>query len=101
MDRLFKRPHRAHLDRKALKARLRRRGLLVPESTEARRAALYAPEERAAEETPAPPCAQSLFQCPQCESRDVEYAQAQTRGADEAMTVFFLCVACDHRWKEG
>jgi len=41
----------------------------------------------------------SLVQCRKCKSRDISTNQVQTRGADEAMTVFHECNNCGIRWK--
>ncbi|KAJ7186980.1 transcription elongation factor [Mycena filopes] len=46
----------------------------------------------------------SAFQCPKCKQRKCRYRQAQTRSADEPMTVRItlscsLCVNCNNRWK--
>lgn len=41
----------------------------------------------------------SLVQCRKCKSRDITTNQVQTRGADEAMTVFHECNNCGIRWK--
>jgi DNA-directed RNA polymerase subunit M/transcription elongation factor TFIIS len=37
--------------------------------------------------------------CGRCKSEDVTIEQKQTRGADEAMTVFVHCQGCGLRWK--
>jgi DNA-directed RNA polymerase subunit M/transcription elongation factor TFIIS len=39
------------------------------------------------------------FQCKKCRMRMCSYMEAQTRSADEAMTVFVTCHNCWHRWK--
>ena len=39
------------------------------------------------------------FQCSKCKQRRVSYSQAQTRSADEPMTVFCECTNCGNRWK--
>ena len=41
----------------------------------------------------------SDIKCGQCGSVDISWQQKQTRGADEAMTIFCTCVSCGHRWK--
>ena len=40
-----------------------------------------------------------LFECEQCGQRQSQYTQLQTRGADEPMATFIVCV-CEHRWRE-
>tara|TARA_B110000046_G_scaffold159521_1_gene172098 strand:+ start:963 stop:1478 length:516 start_codon:yes stop_codon:yes gene_type:complete len=42
-------------------------------------------------------CTSSL-KCRRCNSVDVSWDQKQTRGADEAMTVFCVCAVCNNRW---
>ena len=42
----------------------------------------------------------SLYRCGRCKKRECSYSMAQTRSADEAMTVFISCMNCGHRWKE-
>ena len=37
--------------------------------------------------------------CPKCSSTEVLIGESQTRSADEPMTLFFKCVACNHPWK--
>lgn len=37
--------------------------------------------------------------CFKCHSKSIETEQKQTRGADEAMTVFCKCRTCDARWR--
>lgn len=41
----------------------------------------------------------STLQCRRCGCADVSWEQKQTRGADEAMTVFCTCNKCQNRWK--
>lgn len=41
-----------------------------------------------------------LLQCFRCKSTRVESYQRQTRSADEAMTVFCMCLECHHKWKQ-
>jgi DNA-directed RNA polymerase III subunit RPC11 len=38
--------------------------------------------------------------CPgeDCDSKRAYYKQAQLRGADEPMTIFYKCVKCGRRW---
>lgn len=40
----------------------------------------------------------STMKCRRCGSEDVQVEQKQTRGADEAMTVFCSCSRCSNRW---
>lgn len=40
-----------------------------------------------------------LFKCGKCKSTDTSNRQAQTRSADEPMTVFVHCQNCGNRWK--
>lgn len=40
-----------------------------------------------------------MFQCGKCKSFDIETRQAQTRSADEPMTIFAYCQGCGKRWK--
>lgn len=39
------------------------------------------------------------FECGKCKKKMVSYSQAQTRSADEPMTVFCECTNCGNRWK--
>ena len=39
-----------------------------------------------------------VLRCRVCKGSDVSFQQKQTRGADEAMTIFCICV-CGARWK--
>ena len=43
--------------------------------------------------------AESLIQCKFCQKHSVSYTQKQTRSADEPMTLFYACSACDRRWR--
>lgn len=38
------------------------------------------------------------LKCSRCGSTDIAWEQKQTRGADEAMTVFCTCSKCSRRW---
>lgn len=38
------------------------------------------------------------LKCRRCGSSEVQWEQKQTRGADEAMTVFCTCSKCQQRW---
>lgn len=40
----------------------------------------------------------SSLACRRCKSTDVSWEQKQTRSADEGMTVYCVCSACNHRW---
>jgi DNA-directed RNA polymerase subunit M/transcription elongation factor TFIIS len=40
----------------------------------------------------------SAMRCRRCGNNDVMCDQKQTRGADEAMTVFCTCTKCNNRW---
>ena len=40
-----------------------------------------------------------MFRCGKCGLRRTTYYQLQTRSADEPMTTFVTCVACNNRWK--
>ena len=40
----------------------------------------------------------TVLRCRRCGSGDVSAEQKQTRGADEAMTVFCTCAKCNNRW---
>lgn len=39
------------------------------------------------------------FVCKRCKSRMITYYDQMTRSADEAITTFYECQACNHRWK--
>jgi transcription elongation factor S-II len=43
--------------------------------------------------------ATDTFTCRKCKSNKCTYYQMQTRAADEPMTTFVTCLACDNRWK--
>ncbi|CAF3094299.1 unnamed protein product [Rotaria socialis] len=40
-----------------------------------------------------------LIQCGKCKQNNCAYTEAQTRSADEPMTLFVFCKNCGHRWK--
>lgn len=40
-----------------------------------------------------------LIQCRKCKQNNCSYTEAQTRSADEPMTLFVLCKNCGNRWK--
>lgn len=42
---------------------------------------------------------ESMLACQACKSQSISIEQKQTRGADEAMTVFCQCRGCGKRWK--
>lgn len=46
-----------------------------------------------------PVASTNQFQCGKCRKRECVYTQAQTRKADEGMTVFIACINCGNRWK--
>ena len=35
--------------------------------------------------------------CPKCDMKEVRWAQAQLRGADEGSTIFYTCPGCGHK----
>lgn len=39
--------------------------------------------------------------CPSCSAGQAYFMEVQTRSADEPATIFYKCVDCGHRWKEG
>ena len=42
----------------------------------------------------------TVHKCRRCGSGKTDYYQLQLRSADEAMTSFFRCEACEHRWTD-
>ena len=40
-----------------------------------------------------------MFKCGKCKGMKTTYYQMQTRSADEPMTTFVTCIACNNRWK--
>lgn len=38
--------------------------------------------------------------CPECGHDKAYWYMQQTRSADESETRFFVCVECDHKWRE-
>lgn len=50
-------------------------------------------------QTSGPDDGSTQLQCRRCGGHDLKITQAQTRGADEAMTNFIRCKACNKRWK--
>ena len=41
----------------------------------------------------------SQFKCGKCKQRKCTYKEAQTRSADEPMTIFVTCLNCGHKWR--
>ena len=41
---------------------------------------------------------QSILRCRKCRGTDIHWDEKQTRGADEAATVFCVCTTCHNRW---
>jgi len=39
--------------------------------------------------------------CPKCSHGKAYFFQVQIRSGDEPMSVFYKCVKCEHRWREG
>ena len=39
--------------------------------------------------------------CPKCSNNEAYWMMQQTRGADEPETRFYICVRCEHRWREN
>lgn len=39
--------------------------------------------------------------CPKCSYHQAYFMEIQIRSADEPATLFFKCVQCAHRWREG
>ncbi|KAG2482479.1 hypothetical protein HYH03_018586 [Edaphochlamys debaryana] len=39
--------------------------------------------------------------CPKCTYHQAYFMEIQIRSADEPATLFFKCVQCGHRWREG
>lgn len=38
------------------------------------------------------------IKCPGCQMANVKYREAQTRGADEGASVYYMCVSCLYLW---
>lgn len=51
------------------------------------------------QETTARSSEHAVLKCRKCKSVDITWTQKQTRGADEAMTIFCVCNTCKNRWK--
>lgn len=43
---------------------------------------------------------EGMLTCRKCKSKKTTFMEIQTRSADEPMTVFATCLACQHRWKQ-
>ena len=43
----------------------------------------------------------SMYQCPRCQSKNVDSFAMQTRGADEPMTIFCTCLDCMKAFRGG
>mmetsp|Transcript_19078 Transcript_19078/g.32693 ORF Transcript_19078/g.32693 Transcript_19078/m.32693 type:complete len:110 (+) Transcript_19078:70-399(+) len=39
--------------------------------------------------------------CPKCSFHQANFMEIQIRSADEPATLFFRCIDCGHRWREG
>ena len=39
------------------------------------------------------------IKCSKCKNNKISYYELQTRSGDEAMTVYFSCIVCSHRWR--
>jgi len=39
-------------------------------------------------------------QCPECDNDRAYWYMQQIRSADESETRFFVCTACEHKWRE-
>jgi Transcription factor S-II (TFIIS) len=46
-------------------------------------------------------CSLPVVACPKCDHQKAYFVQLQTRSADEPMTIFYCCVSCSFKWKEG
>jgi DNA-directed RNA polymerase subunit M/transcription elongation factor TFIIS len=42
-----------------------------------------------------------VFQCKKCNSKKTYSYSKQTRSADEPLSVFVICVSCNHKWREA
>ena len=40
------------------------------------------------------------IRCGKCKKNKISYYELQTRSGDEAMTCYFSCLLCGHRWKQ-
>jgi len=39
------------------------------------------------------------IKCGKCKNNKVTYYELQTRSGDEAITQYFNCICCGHKWK--
>jgi len=39
------------------------------------------------------------IKCGKCKNNKISYYELQTRSGDEAMTCYFNCIVCGHKWK--
>jgi DNA-directed RNA polymerase subunit M/transcription elongation factor TFIIS len=39
--------------------------------------------------------------CGKCKKKKVSYYELQTRGGDEATSIFYTCLVCGHKWKRA
>jgi len=39
------------------------------------------------------------IKCGKCKNNKISYYELQTRSGDEAMTCYFNCISCGHKWK--
>jgi len=40
------------------------------------------------------------YKCGKCKNNKITYYELQTRSGDEAMTQYFTCICCGHKWKQ-
>ena len=58
-------------------------------------------------QSPSPPSSparvqhKGLLTCRKCRSQHTDFTLLQTRGADEPMTAFAVCLDCGNRWKQS
>ena len=45
--------------------------------------------------------ATTIYTCSKCKNNKTVYYEMQTRGADEAMSVFITCLCCGKKWKKN
>lgn len=41
------------------------------------------------------------YKCRRCSKREVSYVEMQLRSSDEPMSLFFTCLNCGERWRQG
>lgn len=41
----------------------------------------------------------TAYRCSKCGTNDAHFFECQTRGSDEASTIFLVCKGCQHRWR--